>query len=376
MSRLRLRRRERQAPPTPQRSTSSARTPITVTAPADILNLTVDGEVTLAGDFTLGALTLVHAHLPPRPDAFVPHTATIVVAGSVIANSVTIGSLLVKPGLHMRWVDDGIVDVGAGAMLSAGTVTLTVGDLRADGGAVAIGQMLALGAEIVGIPGGPDPLVSAGSLDVAIMAMFTLAASGLSMAASAWTPHRSWRSAMPVLPPPAPSRSIQGAQLALGGFLATRAPTTITTIAAPILNNGGIVGDLDLTDVINNGAILMRIGTLGNVINNGVIDVQSGTLSAVTNNGAISLSFDGTLDGIVNDGSIEVGTGTVTAVSGGGVLDFLDFLTLGPSVSATINFPSSATAPGTVEVALGAGIAVDASDTPPLAGFGPRMLSS
>ena len=78
-------------------------------------------------------------------------------------------------------------------------------------------------------------------------------------------------------------------QLALGGFLATRAPTTITTIAAPILNNGGIVGDLDLTDVINNGAILMRIGTLGNVINNGVIDVQSGTLSAVTNNGAIPM---------------------------------------------------------------------------------------
>jgi len=347
-------------------------TPMTIEAPADVGKLTVDGEITLAGNFSVGALTFVHAHVPPRLDAFRPHTANIVLAGSVIANSVTVGSLFVFGGSHSRWMDSGIVHVGTAAALAAASVTVTGGDLEGDGGTVAISHELDLGELIGGIPGGPDPLVATGALDVTnhgsvSVGIIVMNDGSVSLDATSTLEvgHAGTAAAGTITVDP-------GGLLATTGFyFASRTPKSPSVaVFGPVLNNGRISGDFNLSDVINNGVINLRIGGLDNGVNNGIVDIQrDGTLRSLINNGSINLQLAGTLDNIVNNGSIEVDTGTVTAISGGGLLDFTSLLTVGPGVSDTVTFRQSPVAAGTLAIALGAGIAVDASDTPRIAGF-------
>ena len=144
-----------------------------------------------------------------------------------------------------------------------------VGDLRVDGGMVAIGQMLALGA-VIWATWGPSPASAGSTLDVSNHGNVHVGGLRLVDGSVSLDATSIWRSAMPVPPPPATSRSIQ-------------VPTRPRRLLAPAPDHyhndrrpgteqrRHRSGSTRPDDVINNGAILMRNGTLGNVINNGVI---------------------------------------------------------------------------------------------------------
>jgi hypothetical protein len=295
---------------------------ITVTGPASVLGLEVDGGVALAGNFSIGSFNLANP-ITPGPGTI---TSDIALAGTFVAQSVTVGSLFEASGDLGEILNAGIVGISTGDMLSAGTVTLTAGDLQVGGGAVSVSGLLSLGEFIpaIFIPDLNTPLIANGSLDVsnhASVQLGSLAIQGGSLGLDATSTleigSAGTATAGTITVDP-------GAELTVGysnPFLVNSGSDISVAISAPVLNNGSILdyGFCNLSDVVNNGTIT----------------AQFARLSAIGGAGQIDL---------------------------GGAGD----LTIGPNVSGTVEFSPSAT----LDIALGTGVTIDTADTPLIAGFG------
>ncbi|MDB5398609.1 MAG: hypothetical protein JWQ55_627, partial [Rhodopila sp.] len=295
---------------------------ITVTGPANVASLSVNGDVTLSGAFAIGSMMF---GVPPSgtgaPQPGVT-TQTIALAGDFAASTVTIGSLLPVSGSPLEQsVDDAVVAVDQGAILSAGTVQLTAGDLQVDGGTVSIGNGLTLGAILTGVSGQSTPALTSGSLEVtshgsAQLGTLAIIDGSVSLDATSTLEIGSAGTAT------AGTITVDsGANFLDGNWdgpaFSTQTYATVV-ISAPILNNGVIYTDHDLFDVVNNGIIYSDHGA---------------TLSFISGNGVFSVGVGGTI---------------------------------GPGVSGRIDFFSE----DTIVFALGAGIPIDTSDTPQISQFG------
>jgi hypothetical protein len=303
---------------------------ITVTGPADVLNLSVSGDVTLAGNFAIGSFTLA---VPPFNPSFVASTliSTIALAGSFGAGSLDIGDLHGVAGFpSVQFADYGLIEVDLGAMLTAGSVAVRSGDLRVDGGAASIGNSLTLGTIFLSEPfvsggfsmttGSLEDLnhgsVQLGSLAIADGSVSLDATSTLEIG-NAGTAAAGTITVDP------------GADLEFGvpfnvAAVITESPTL--AISSPILNNGHIGTDTDLSHVINNGTIAVTFPAFG----------THPTLSFISGNGQIELSSIG------------------------------EPFTIGSGVSGTLDLDHV----NQVIFSLGAGVPIDVSDTPRIANFG------
>jgi hypothetical protein len=306
---------------------------ITVTGPADVAGLSVSGDVTLAGNYTVGSFVLAipPASVPPPPPGGTPLTltSTIALAGTFDAGSLTIGfSTSELSLLPPTFFDTGFVEITQGSMLSAGSVLLNSGDLLVDGGSVDIGQGLVLGT--IGITeGGLGQLpVASGTLDVidhasVITGNLFVSDGEVNLDTTSTLEIGSAGTAaagtITVDPDAVLQLSHFGTLIATGG-----------TIAPPILNNGTIDASADLSNTINNGTIYI-----------GDLALHDVTLSSISGNGQI-----GFIDGGVTGGR---------------------FCTIGPSVSGTLNFDSFKQE--SITFALGSGVPIDGTDSPAINGF-------
>ncbi len=116
---------------------------ITVTGPAGVLDLTVNGGVTLAGGFSIDALTLAFPLTVPGMAGTI--TSNIALTGTITSQSMTIGGFNEIPGELGEAAYAGIVSVNTGTTLSAASATLAMGDLQVIGGAITVSDGLSLG---------------------------------------------------------------------------------------------------------------------------------------------------------------------------------------------------------------------------------------
>jgi hypothetical protein len=309
---------------------------ITVTGPADVAGLSVSGDVTLAGSYTVGTFVLaippgsVDDPEPPLGDPTPILTSNIALVGTFDVNSVTIGfSALVYPFGIQNVFDTGVVAIGQGSMLSAGSVVLSSGSLLVDDGSVDIVGVLTLGTLSVGEGGLSQVPVASGTLDVVDGASVNLG--NLSVAYG------------DVNLDATSTLEVGGAGTAAAGTITVDPDAFLdlghlgslsmggdNAIAPPALNNGTIHAAIDLSNTVNNGTIL-----IGDVAQNGV------TLSSISGNGQIDFYGNG-----------GIGLGVCA---------------IGPDVSGTLNFDSDRLE--TITFALGAGVAIDGTDTPQIANF-------
>jgi hypothetical protein len=293
---------------------------ITVTGPADVAGLSVSGQVTLAGSYTVGSFVL---GVPPfNPSFFGPTlTSTIALAGNFNASSLSIGDLHLVPGFSSFQVADyGIVEVDQGAILSAGTVTLNAGDLQVDGGAVSFANDLTLGTDLF-----PDPFVNAvnlttGSLDV--------------------TNHGS---------------------VQLGGLAITDGSVNLDATSTLEIGDAGTATAGTIT--IDPGAVLTE-GDGSAYLILAVRNAETVTVSSpLLNNGTIYSAFD--VSNVINNGVIFANNATARLISGDGLLDLENAGTIGPGVSGTLDFSESPS----IVFDLGTGVPVDTADTPRIVNF-------
>jgi hypothetical protein len=295
---------------------------IMVTGPGNALDLSVSGNVTLAGDLGIGALMLA---VPPSGSG-VPlpgvTTQTITLTGDVAAATLTVGSLLLVPGLpSQQSVDYGVVAVDAGAILSAGSAQVVAGDLLVDNGTASIGGWLTLGTVEVGVPGQPTPPLTSGSLDVTDHGSVQLGTLAI-MDGSVNLDSTSTLEIGGAGTATAGTISVDpGASLLEGTFDEPDYPAQTygtVTISALILNYGIIFADHDLSNVVNNGIIYSDHGA---------------TLSFISGDGHLSVNVGGTI---------------------------------GPDVSGTLDFVGE----NTIVFAPGADVPTDTADTPQISQFG------
>jgi hypothetical protein len=302
---------------------------ISVAGPASALDLTVNYGVTLAGDFTLGSFTVANPAFTINP---IPPSTTsdITLTGDVVATTVTVGTLHLEPGIFFEVLNAGIVDVGAGATLAAGSAEIAAGDLRVNGGAVRISGVVNLGTVVV-VQGPPTMPIASGSLDVSNHASVQL-----------------------------------GALTIIDGSVSLD-PTSVLEIGAAGTASAGTI-TVDPGAQIFASSLLRSVGTTtisGPVLNNGeFVFLTTSALSDVMNNG--SLEFDGTeFSSSTNNGTITADGGTLTTIGGTGHIDVPGSLTIGPGVGGTVDLRSNTT----LDIALGAGGPIDTGDTPPISGF-------
>ncbi|HEY2619242.1 MAG TPA: Hint domain-containing protein [Acetobacteraceae bacterium] len=300
---------------------------ISIAGPASALDLTVNDNVTLTGGYSLDTFTIAN---PPFSPGFppAPTTSDITLTGNVVTTMVTIGAVHGVPGFFIEVVNAGIVDIGAGATLSAGAVALAAGDVRADGGTMNISGILNLGTLLL-VPGAPTPPVASGALDVSNHASvqvgdLVITDGSVSLDATSileiGTAGTAAAGTITVDP---------GAELFVGSIVRS---TATASIAGPVLNNGTFFTFFDQSNVVNNGSLEFAGTALGNSVNNGTITADSGTLTAIG------------------------GTGHIVVPSS---------ITIGPDVEGTVDLHSSAT----LDIALGVGVPIDTGDTPPISGF-------
>ncbi len=86
----------------------------------------------------------------------------------------------------------------------------------------------------------------------------------------------------------------------------------------------------------------------------------------VLNNGNI-VDVGINLNNVTNNGTIQIEVATLGSISSAGQIDAFGGVTIGPSVTGTVDLSGSA---DTLDIALGAGATIDAADTPAIAGFG------
>jgi hypothetical protein len=289
---------------------------ITVTGPADVAGLSVTGQVTLAGSYDIGAFALGGQPVP-TPSFSQSMTSTIVLAGTFNAQSLSVGELSINAGFYTTPViAAGLIEVGAGALLSAGTVALNAGDLQVDGGAATIGSGLTLGSVIFPIPVGSGFVLAPGSLDV--------------------TNHGSVQ--------------LGGLSIVDGG-VSLDATSTLEIGAAGTATAGTIT--------IDPGAVLFEGDTSGYVSQSLHAAETADIAAPVLNNGIIDSDMN--LSGVINNGTINAQNGTLSFISGDGLVQINNGGTSGPG---DIDYS------GTIVVALGSGVPIDTADTPILANFG------
>jgi len=301
---------------------------ITVGGPASVAGLTVNFAVDLAGDLAVDELTMAQP-----PSSFTPGTTTsdVTLSGSLVASSVSIGSLYLVPGFSSQIVNDGTVAVPSGAALTAGTVAVSAGALQEAGGALDIDGILTLGSLLISIRA-PVVRLTSGVLDVLNHAHARL--DGLNI---------------------------------MDGSVSLDATSTLE------IGNAGNAAAGTIT--IDQGAALFTISPLrsigtvsiaGPVLNNGTMSVLTASdLSDVMNNG--SIEFDGTtFSDSVNDGSITADGGTLSTINGTGRIGVAGSVTIGQGVGNTVDLQAAG---AELTVALGAGTPIDTSHTPPVSGF-------
>ena len=286
---------------------------ITVTGPAGVLDLTVNGGVTLAGGFSIDALTLAFPLTVPGMAGTI--TSNIALTGTITSQSMTIGGFNEIPGELGEAAYAGIVSVNTGTTLSAASATLAMGDLQVIGGAITVSDGLSLGFIEPVFPL-QTIVTGAGSLDLSDHASvqlgsLTMQDGELSLDATSTLEIGSSGTASAGIITVDPN-----AELRIGSFIPSDASINISD---PVLNNGNIVDvGINLNNVTNNGTIQIEVATLGSISSAGQIDAFGG-------------------------------------------------VTIGPSVTGTVDLSGSA---DTLDIALGAGATIDAADTPAIAGFG------
>jgi hypothetical protein len=293
---------------------------ITVTGPADVTGLSVSGQVTLAGSYVVGSFVL---GVPPfNPSSFGPTlTSTVALAGNFSATSLSIGDLHLVPGFPSSKVADyGIIEVGQGAILSAGTVTLNAGDLQVAGGAASIANDLTLGIDLFPEPSLNAVDVTSGSLDV--------------------TNHGS---------------------VQLGGLAITDGSVNLDATSTLEIGDAGTAAAGTIT--IDPGATLGE-GDASAYFTLAVRNAETVTTSSpLLNNGTINSAFD--VSNVINNGVIFANNATVRSISGDGLLDLRNAGTIGSSVSGTLDFSASQS----TVFDLGSDVPIDAADTPLIVNF-------
>ncbi|MEA2726679.1 MAG: hypothetical protein QOF70_1154, partial [Acetobacteraceae bacterium] len=293
---------------------------ITVTGPADVSGLSVSGNVTLAGNFSTGTGVL---GVPPFNPSFLgpTFTSTITLAGTFVASSLAIGDLHLVPGFASFPVADyGLIEVDQGAMLSAGSVTLNSGDLQVNGGAVSISNDLTLGVDLFPQPSGLVADVTSGSLTV--------------------TNHGS---------------------VQLGGLAITDGSVSLDATSTLEIGNAGTATAGTIT--VDPGAVLTEGDGLSHVAKV-VHDAETVDISApVLNNGVID--SDQNISDVINNGTINADNDALSFISGNGVVNLGHEGTIGSGDSGTFDIAFG----DTIVLALGTGVPIDVTDTPLIADF-------
>ena len=288
---------------------------VTVTGPASVLGLAVNGGVTLAGNFAIGSFSLGI----PQFFSYSPGTITsnIALTGTVIAQSVALGNFFEAPGDFGPIVHAAVVDIDPAAILSTGTFALTAGELQVDGGGLMTSGLLTLGSIVPFVLGLNGPLAVSGSLDVSNHASVHLD----SLVIQDGTIELDATSTLEIGNAGTAAEGTvtvdPGAEVIVGNYFY---PNALSVFSGPVLNNGSI---------IDNGSY-----NFSDVINNGTIDVRIATLSSISGAGQI--------------------------IAGGGV-------TIGPGVSGTVDMEFGGLG---LDISLGSGVTVAPTDTPYINDFG------
>ena len=273
---------------------------IAVTGPASVLDLSVSGQVNLIDGFTVGALTL---GIPPGTlgGSYAGLSISIIgLDGNIAARSLTVGGVqLVAGSSAVQAIDYAVVDVAQGVILSAGSVELESGALQVDGGTLNIDAGLTLGVNLAAGPDTPPIPLTGGGLDISDRASVHL---GSLVIANG-------------------NVSVDATSTLEIGDAGTAAAGTITidqgavldasndqpagaadAIFAPILNNGTIYADFDLSDTVNNGTIFATDATLSRISGNGQLDIGNASTIGPDVSGTLDLRFSTSIDFALGDG--------------------------------------------------------------------------
>ncbi|MEJ0020801.1 MAG: Hint domain-containing protein [Acetobacteraceae bacterium] len=274
---------------------------ITVAGPGSAQALTLNGAVGLSGSFALDAFVVANPAGPPQTGTT---ESNVTLAGVVTAGAVSIGSLYGVPGLSSQQVNLGTVELGEGALLAAGTVALKAGTLEADGGSLSVDGSLTLG-QVLMSPRPPTDRMTSGVLDLtdnahAQVGMLWIVSGTVSLdATSSLEIGHAGTTEAGTTETGTITVDADGT-LSIGDFFHASATATI---AAPVVNNGGIVdnGFTDLSDIINNGTITLRQASIRDIDGAGLIFANDGVTIGAGVHGTVWIGG--------NSGGITLDTG-------------------------------------------------------------------